>query len=393
MDPEDLEECYQLLEVPLDASPEAIRKAYLLLVNVWHPDRFQGSPALEDRAHVKLQELNRAFEAIQDAPLAVDEEARIEHIEDLIQEERPQEVGESQRSARDWLEEGQRLTQGVGRLGSTDAQLEWSGMPDFSRYLEGLRAFGEAVRLDRKCVPAWFGLGQAHLVLGEFEPAIRALTETVTLSPSHSAAWVSLGTAYACRDRQAEAADAFRHAALAHPDDTGAWYALGIACTKLQRDDEAIEAYREVVRLSPDLAEAWCALGVALAFPRTNRPVEPEQALHAFHTALSLRPEMADAWHRLGATLSGLGRHDEALDALQRAVTLQPEAAEAWFSLGVAARYSSREGATRLVREAYWRLKELDGELAPRLRELLPYGLRLSLFAIRPPSRRVIELG
>jgi cytochrome c-type biogenesis protein CcmH/NrfG len=393
MDPERLEECYRLLEVPPDASREVIRKAYLLLVNVWHPDRFQSSPDLEARAHAKLQTLNRAYEAIQGAPLAPNEAARAERLEAMIEEDRPVEAGNGKRSAREWLEQGQRLTTSTGRMSSDGDGLGWSGIPDFNRYVEGLRAFGEAVRLDPKCVPGWFGLGQAHLVLGEFEPAIRALTETVTLAPSHAAAWVSLGTAYAGRDRQAEAADAFRHAVIAQPNDTAAWYALGIACTKLKRDDDAIAAYREVVRLNPDLAEAWCALGVALAFPRTDRPVEPEEALAAFREALSLRPELAEAWFRLGATLSGLRRHEEALDALQQAVKLQPASADAWFSLGIAARYSSRQGASRMVREAYWRLKNLDAEMASRLRELLPYGMRLSLLAIRPPSRRELELG
>jgi tetratricopeptide (TPR) repeat protein len=403
MKPEHLAECYRLLEVSREASPEEIRKAYLLLANVWHPDRFQHSPDLSSLAQQKMRAINLAFESIQDAPLAPRAGGARDELYDVLDDDvADDEVGdaadspqaaEPARSVAECVELGRRLTTGPGRMRTDADGLEWSGIPDFTQYVEGLRAFAEALRQDRKCFEAWYGLGRAHLGLGEFEPAIRALTEAVTLRPQCAEAWVSLGAAYASRDRQAEAADAFRHAVHAQPRDAAAWYALGIACTKLRRDDEAIEAYREVVRLSPDLAEGWCALGVALAFPGSERPVEPEQALAAFRNALRLRPDMADAWFRLGSTLSGLGRHEEAIEALQQAVRLQPESAEAWFSLGVAARYSSRPGASRMVRDAYWRLKGLDPAMASRLRELLPYATRLALLAIRPPSRGVIELG
>ena len=43
-------EAYQLLEVPHTASPEEVRRAYLLMLKVWHPDRFQHDPDLRLRA-------------------------------------------------------------------------------------------------------------------------------------------------------------------------------------------------------------------------------------------------------------------------------------------------------------------------------------------------------
>jgi hypothetical protein len=63
---------------------------------------------------------------------------------------------------------------------------------------------------------------------------------------------------------------------------------------------------------------------------------------------------------------------------------LRPDFVEAWYSLGVAARYSARKGAAQMVREAYSHLKHLSPNDASRLRELLPYSLRLSLVAFLP---------
>ena len=64
-----LDECYRLLDVGPGASVQEIRDAYLLLVNVWHPDRFAHDPRLQERAAAKLQAINDAFQRIRSAPL------------------------------------------------------------------------------------------------------------------------------------------------------------------------------------------------------------------------------------------------------------------------------------------------------------------------------------
>ena len=51
----------QILEVRADSSDEEIRAAYLLLVKVWHPDRFQGDSALKKAAEEKLKAINSAY--------------------------------------------------------------------------------------------------------------------------------------------------------------------------------------------------------------------------------------------------------------------------------------------------------------------------------------------
>jgi hypothetical protein len=54
----------QILGVPLDATEEQIRQAYLNLVNVWHPDRFEA-PHLKALGEEKLKEINRAYESLE----------------------------------------------------------------------------------------------------------------------------------------------------------------------------------------------------------------------------------------------------------------------------------------------------------------------------------------
>lgn len=56
-----MDDFYEILEVPSTASGEDIQRAYRQLVQVWHPDRFQGHPELLQRAEKKTKQLNEAF--------------------------------------------------------------------------------------------------------------------------------------------------------------------------------------------------------------------------------------------------------------------------------------------------------------------------------------------
>ncbi|MGA2736050.1 MAG: J domain-containing protein [Bryobacteraceae bacterium] len=54
-------ECFRVLGLDHAASWEGIRQAYKDLVRVWHPDRFQSDPELQDRAEQQLQRINEAY--------------------------------------------------------------------------------------------------------------------------------------------------------------------------------------------------------------------------------------------------------------------------------------------------------------------------------------------
>jgi tetratricopeptide (TPR) repeat protein len=386
----DVAASYRLLDVEPGASAAEIRKAYLLLVNVWHPDRFAHDDALRGRAQEKLQAINLAYEAVRDAPLA---QAPDDPTPSESRKDAPDPAAEG-RSAAEWAALGRRLTANPGRLRSDGEGLAWSGIANLNQFVEGLRAFHRALRLDPRLVDAWHGLGLAHLALGKTDEAILAFEEALRFARDNARVWLDLGSAYADRGRHPAAAAAFREVVRLRPGDAAAWYALGSACRRTGEMEEAAEAYRRSVRLRPELAEAWYALGKALAFPGPDGRVEPEEALEAFREAVRLRADLAPAWQGLGATLSGLRRHDEAIAALQQAVRLEPESVEAWYSLGVACRYALHTKTAPVIRESYARLKRLSPDHAARLRELLPYSTRLSLLAFppRPGSEAVAHL-
>jgi hypothetical protein len=62
-------ECLQALGVTANASWPEVRQAYLDLVRVWHPDRFQGDPNLRDRAAQHLKRINEAYDTLKKSHL------------------------------------------------------------------------------------------------------------------------------------------------------------------------------------------------------------------------------------------------------------------------------------------------------------------------------------
>ncbi len=60
---------YQTLELPSNASDAQIQHAYRQLMQVWHPDRFQGNPGLLKRAEQKTRQINEAFRNLRDPEL------------------------------------------------------------------------------------------------------------------------------------------------------------------------------------------------------------------------------------------------------------------------------------------------------------------------------------
>jgi hypothetical protein len=52
---------YEILGVAADASPATVRRAYLNLVRLWHPDRFRHDSALQEEAHLATKCINEAF--------------------------------------------------------------------------------------------------------------------------------------------------------------------------------------------------------------------------------------------------------------------------------------------------------------------------------------------
>lgn len=57
----DIADCFRTLGLAPGASWEDVRQAYLDLVRVWHPDRFQSDPRFRGKAEQRLRKINQAY--------------------------------------------------------------------------------------------------------------------------------------------------------------------------------------------------------------------------------------------------------------------------------------------------------------------------------------------
>jgi molecular chaperone DnaJ len=56
---------YDILGIPMDASPDEIKAAHRALAKAWHPDLVASDPRQRAKAEEKLKLINAAYAAIQ----------------------------------------------------------------------------------------------------------------------------------------------------------------------------------------------------------------------------------------------------------------------------------------------------------------------------------------
>jgi len=61
-----IKRCYRILGLPPGAPKDDVKRAYLDLVQVWHPDRFSHNPRLQKKAEDNVKRINEAYEALKD---------------------------------------------------------------------------------------------------------------------------------------------------------------------------------------------------------------------------------------------------------------------------------------------------------------------------------------
>jgi hypothetical protein len=261
---------YRTLEVEHGAAEDRVKDAYRLLMNVWHPDRFEGNARLQKQAEEKTKSITAAYAALRAAGFphfSADEGAQ-----DNQRPEAPgtpssgpkphEDVRAAENSVAHWLckarqtcERSQmardrRLSQGPAQavLSPAAATDEWQ------LWAETAHAALEALALDLGNEEAWDLLGWTLKLESKYGVVgWSRLAETDSLE-------------HLCRA-----------ATQLHPSLAWAWYATGLIAKRrawetLQRegrqalprirdyDRQAVLAYREAVRCRRDFKEAWTEL-------------------------------------------------------------------------------------------------------------------------------------
>lgn len=159
-----------------------------------------------------------------------------------------------------------------------------------------IEQFTQVLQDDPENFAAYFGLGVAYRIAGEWEQAVTALESALELNPNDENAWLFLGySSYSYYDK-GKAVGVFQHALRRIPDSSLLWTGMGWAFSVSGQIERSIQSYENALALDPDNAAALYSLGreykisgetrKALEVYRRLQEVDPEKAKELFEKYL-----------------------------------------------------------------------------------------------------------
>lgn len=258
----------------------------------------------------------------------------------------------------------------LAHVGAGDALLR--GAPDEPAAAQrAAESYRRALDL-APAAPAFFGLGNARLALGDAAAAERAYRSALDLEPWAARAHFALGNALEAQGRREEAVAAYRAALARAPDFDDAHTNLAIVLDALGQEEPALLHYERALELPPERAHE----PLNLARHRLTRG-DHEGALADFRHAARLAPDDPKPLEMIARLLAAKGsaspaERAEAVQAAERAERLtgatRRELAEA---LGLARAAAGDHAGARAAFEAGLARSSDDPTSSERLRRRL----------------------
>jgi tetratricopeptide (TPR) repeat protein len=122
-------------------------------------------------------------------------------------------------------------------------------------FVEALKCFDEAIRMNPRWAEAWLNRGFAVRGLGRFEEVLECFKKATEIDPGYAEAWLNRGFALRGLGRYDEALDCFDKAIENDPTNADALAQKGFTLDKLNRIPEAAASYDEALKLNPN--DSW----------------------------------------------------------------------------------------------------------------------------------------
>ena len=170
-----------------------------------------------------------------------------------------------------------------------------------ARFGEAIKAYQQALALDRNLAAGHFNLGILHLDQGNLPSAILELTSYTGLQPNASGGWLKLGTAQ-LRARQPEPAEkSFRQALKLNPHLPEAWNGLGLVQIQRRRYEEAAQQFKAALHEQPGYSPAVLNLAIVAHQYLNNRAFALQK--YREYLALQRSPGNGDAVRQIASQL------------------------------------------------------------------------------------------
>ena len=240
-------------------------------------------------------------------------------------------LGEAYEAQRNWSSASEQYQAAAGRdHNSFDAFIRLA-VTRFreDRYLEGVEAAKEAIRLRPGDAQAYRWRAESELALREPDAALQSLGSALQLLPQFPEALALAARAYSLKG---DATSGIAYATKAAAQDVrnpAGLLALGDVYLAAGRDKEALQAFKGAADLAPNGTEPIVGQGRAEASTDNK-----EQALALFAQAGKLDKQDSSSHFYAGQVYRELGRWTEAQREYADAVRIRPNWPEALYYLG-----------------------------------------------------------
>ena len=158
------------------------------------------------------------------------------------------------------------------------------------KYPEAIRAYEQALRVDRNLSVAHFNMGSAFLELNRLQDAINRLTVFVTVQPDNSEGWLKLGTALLRAGQPDDAEGSFLNALRKAPKDPEIHNNLGLVHLQRKRPRDAMQCFNNALAHQADYAPAILNQAIVAHYHLGNKA----GALERYQAYLSTKPAPAN---------------------------------------------------------------------------------------------------
>jgi tetratricopeptide (TPR) repeat protein len=117
------------------------------------------------------------------------------------------------------------------------------------KFLDAIRSFDLALRLDPQYVDAWIKRGYAHFHLGEYTVAIASYDKALEIDVNNAEAWNLKGLAYYKMKNYDKAIECCEKAVDINPNDGMSWYNKACYLTLSGRIDDGLDALKRSIEI------------------------------------------------------------------------------------------------------------------------------------------------
>jgi tetratricopeptide (TPR) repeat protein len=125
------------------------------------------------------------------------------------------------------------------------------GINDMSneKFLDAIRSFDLALRIDPQFVDAWIKRGYAHFHLGEYTVAIASYDKALEIDVNNAEAWNLKGLAYYKMENYDKAIECCEKSVDINPNEGMSWYNKACYLTLSGRIDDGLEALKRSIEI------------------------------------------------------------------------------------------------------------------------------------------------